>query len=696
MTMLTVRDGVESLKERFSGLASGTGPALAIFIIALSLRFLFLWDVGDSPYYETLVLDAQEYDYLADQLLKGDWRLDDIQTYVHGLLYPLVLALLKLCGLSFGTIQLFQASVGSLSCVFIYRIASHLFTRPVPFIAGLLAAGYWSFIFFNGELMATTQFIFLELWLAFALLRYDKAPSLRRILACGLLLGLLAATRANSLLLLPVIAWWIHSATLPGGKSKRTHWFAIGAMLALTLAPIAIRNQLASGGPLPFQGGWSFYMGTNPAADGTPYVRQGVQWQRHELLPLQAGIVGPPAKGAYYTAAGLRYIADQPVDYIHLLYRKFRLFWHAFEIPVSADMSYYQQHSSLSRVLLLNFGVLIPFALVGMLFGLRRQRQHVLIGGFVLTSLATGLLFTVCARYRLPAVPFLIMFGAHGIWQLMQLARERNLRAAGLFVLLLLFSFTLVHTGVDEQEVDHVRSDLLLGQVYQQTGKFGLAEGHYEAALQKNPDDSDVLSSLGTLYRVRGRYDEAESAFEKAIAVAPDHSRPRLDLASLLLLRRRLEEAGQELERVLEIDPRSVPQYEAHSAMGNLHLRSGAYSLAADSFERALEVRKGTHAYYELSHARGLLGQIEAQLRALEQAVEHDPGFAPALRNLGALYVQRGNYDGGERLLLQSLEYEPLSVAAHQNLGALYLRLGQQQEAELFLARAEELLRNTP
>ena len=696
MTMLTVRDGVESLKERFSGLASGTGPALAIFVIALCLRFLFLWDVGDSPYYETLILDAQEYTYLADQLLKGDWRLDDKQTYVHGLLYPLVLAFLKLCGLGFGAIQLFQAFVGALSCVLIYRIAAQLFQNPVPpLLAGLLAAWYWPFIFFNGELMATTQFIFLELWLAFALLRYGEGPSLRRILECALLLGLLAATRANSLLLLPIIAWWIHSTTLPGGKSKRTQWLAFGAMLTLTLAPIAIRNQLASGGPLPFQGGWSFYMGTNSAADGTPYVRQGVQWQRHELLPLQAGVVEPHAKGVYYTAAGLRYIADQPADYIHLLYRKFRLFWHAFEIPVSTDLRYYQQHSSLNRVLPLNFGVLIPIAIAGLPF-VGRRRPSYLIGGFVLTSLATGLLFTVCARYRLPAVPFLIIFAAHGIWRLVQLARERNLRAAGLFLLLLVVSFGVVHTGVDKRQVDHVRSDLLLGQVYHQTGKYGLAEHSYAAALRKNPDDSDILNSLGTLFHLQGRYEEAEVSLRTAIAVAPDHSRPRLDLAALLLSQGQLQEARQELDRVLEIDPRTVPQYEAHSAMGNLHLRSGAYGLAADSFERALEARKGTHAYYELSHARALLGQTEAQLRALEQAVEYDPGFAPALRNLGALYVQRGNYDDGERRLLQSLEYEPLSVAAHRNLGALYQRLGQQQEADLFFHRAEELLRNTP
>ena len=253
-----------------------------------------------------------------------------------------------------------------------------------------------------------------------------------------------------------------------------------------------------------------------------------------------------------------------------------------------------------------------------------------------------------------------------------------------------------MHSGIDEREVDHVRSELLLAQVYQRTGDHELAEGLYISGLEKNPDDSDILTGLGTLYRMLGRHDEATSAFEEAIVVAPDHSRPRLDLAALHLSRGRPQKAREQLERVLEIDPRPVPRYEAHLTLGNLHMQGGAWHLAASSFERALEARKGTHAYYELSHARARLGQSDAQLRALEQAIEYDPGFAPALRNLGALHVQRGNYDDGERLLLQSIQYEPASVAAHRNLAALYMRLGQQQKAQAFHARAAELLRQAP
>ena len=74
-------------------------------------------------------------------------------------------------------------------------------------------------------------------------------------------------------------------------------------------------------------------------------------------MPLQQGFDTPAAKGAFYTAEGLRFIYRDPLAYLHLLYRKFRLFWNAFEIPVSADLRYYETHFPLYRLFLFSFGL---------------------------------------------------------------------------------------------------------------------------------------------------------------------------------------------------------------------------------------------------------------------------------------------------------------------------------------------------
>ena len=131
---------------------------LAIFLLALVLRLFYLAAIRDAPYFHTLVIDSFEYDHLATQILQGNWLLDLAEgMYVHGPLYPYLLALLKGIGFGHWGILLFQAVLGALICVLIHRVASYLFPHPIPLIAGLLAAGYWPFVFYNGQLAHTSH-----------------------------------------------------------------------------------------------------------------------------------------------------------------------------------------------------------------------------------------------------------------------------------------------------------------------------------------------------------------------------------------------------------------------------------------------------------------------------------------------------------------------------------------------------------
>ena len=111
--------------------------------------------------------------------------------YVHGPLYPYLLALLKGIGFDHLGILLFQAVLGALICVLIHRVASYLFPHPIPLVAGLLAAGYWPFVFYNGQLLATTLVMLVGLGLAVLLLRYAPNLTYGSAIGAGILLGLL-------------------------------------------------------------------------------------------------------------------------------------------------------------------------------------------------------------------------------------------------------------------------------------------------------------------------------------------------------------------------------------------------------------------------------------------------------------------------------------------------------------------------
>ena len=662
--------------------------AIALFLLALILRLAYLVEIRDTLYFHTLILDAWEYDYLAQALLKGDGWLTTPRIYVHGPLYPVLLALLKLSGSGPMGTRLFQAVLGAFSCVLLYAIARRFFPAPTPLLAGLMAVGYWPFMLYNGELLATTLTILIELLLVIQLVRCADRPSYGSAAGAGVLLGLLIETRSNTLLLVPVALWWLY----PRIRTRLLMPFCLG--LCAILTPFLVHNYLVQGTPLPFQGAWSFYMGNNPAADGTPYARQGIDWQRLEILPYQADMAASPAdRGRFYLSEGLDFIVDQPLSYLHLLYRKFRLFWHTFEIPVSVDIRLYETHSHLSYLNVCGFGIIAPLALVGLVWNWNRWHQYGLLYGFGLSYLVSGLLFTVCARYRLPAVPFLMLFAAEALRQGALSLKGHQWRRSAALALALGAAFALGHTGIDPAQVDHLRSAWLQGQVHMRSQAYDRAEVAYLQALQDDADDADVYSSLGAVYEAQRRPRKAETAYRQALALASDHTRARLNLGNLLRGEQRLDEAKSLFLEALANDPRPAIQYEGHYYLGYLHLDQQDYLRAYGSFTTALEAEQRAEGFYALANACHYLGRQDEQIRHLRQTVVLDPESAAAHRNLGALYLQRGEYAPAEEALRRALHLEPDVAIAHYNLGVLYMHTGRRELARTLFETAERLRR---
>jgi tetratricopeptide (TPR) repeat protein len=660
---------------------------LVVFLFALLLRLVYVGEIRSSPYFENLVLDAYEYDRLATQLLSGDWLLETSGFYVHGPLYTYLLALLKACGLGSLGIRLFQALIGALSSSLIFSIAGHVFPRPVPHIAGFMAAAYWPFIFFGGELLATTLFVFLELLLILVLLRWG-AVSFYAVVGAALLTALLALTRGNALLLVPLVVWWLwHMAN---AKSRVRVILLFSLIYALCLTPYLARNYAVQGSLLPFQGSWSFYMGNNPNADGTPYARQGIVWQRLENLPLKEGLETPAQLGTFYRNAALGYMVQNPGAYVKLLYRKFRLFWHQYEIPVSADMRYAEQHSHLAAWTL-GFGLLVPLALVGLLSGIWAQKKSQLLVGFILVYLCTGLLFSVCARYRLPALPLLLVFAAGGLWRLWAAVRTPRLLTIGGWGVLLGAAFALVHSGIQRDEVDHLRSPWLLGHIYLQQRQYDRALETYRDGVRQFPGDADIYNGIAVTNEHLGRMDEAEVAYRRAVELAPDFAKAWLNLGKLYLKQKSLKKAQGAFIAALEQDLRPSIQYEANYNLGQCYMVKRIFPQARDAFVQALEHKQGHLAYYNLSAAYNQLGQTKEQLHSLEQAVRLDSSFAPAHRNLGVLYIQRKEYAAAEAALQQAILHDPASPIAYRHLAELYKRMGRADRARAAYEAAQRL-----
>jgi tetratricopeptide (TPR) repeat protein len=683
--MLTPRLGDPINDHRLTG--------VAIFGLAFGLRLVPLLHIHSLLHVGVLVLDAQEYDAMASRLLGGDWLLDLEQGYVHGILFPILLAALKWLGFGPVGTRVVQAAMGALCCWMIQRITRRCATPLAGVIAGVLAAGYWPFIVFGGELLATTLVLLLQLALANLLLSvptkgnnslsHGIAP--HQAVLAGVLVGLLIMTRANAALLLPLVAWWVWR--IRGGRRWRPSVELVVAML-VTLSPYLVRNQILQGSPMPFQGGWSFYQGSNPDADGTPYVRLGAEWQRLESLAIRAGATEPAARGAYYLERSFQFIGDNPEKWAVLLYRKLRLFWHEHEVPVSADLRTYEAHSRLWRVLPSGLGLLLPLALAGLLLGGGlKQADRRLLAGFVLVWLVSGLLFTVSARYRLPAAPFLIVFAGLGVTALVGVIRRREVRGCLVGAGGVVTGLIVAYTGVDTEAVDHLRSEWLLAHMHIRQGDYRAAEEALHAALARDPASADVHNSLGVVSEYLGRPHEAERAYREALKLEPGFARGWLNLGKLLLRGGRVASGSGAIRQALDLDPRRPVQYAGWFQLGQAGLSQRRYEQARQAFTRALEARETAEAWYGKSVASGGLG-LKDQLRCLEHAVELDPGLAPAQRNLGALYLQAGRYAVAEKALLAAAAADPTEGLTRLHLTNLYRVTGRPEAARKAAAEA--------
>ena len=467
-----------------------------------------------------------------------------------------------------------------------------------------------------------------------------------RWLLVGLLLGVLALLRENALLVVPFLlplAWsggrrgagaGLGHRTALAGRAGRAA--ALLAGVALALAPVALRNGLVGGDFLPTtsQGGVNFFIGNNPRADGTyrPIVpgKQIPELERREPARIAERALGRPLTPAgvsrYWLHRALAWARSHPGDFLRLTLRKLGLFWSWYEWPDAVDYYYLRGLSPVYRLPLLELGGVTLLAALGLGFlgggrGRRLAPALVFAGAWMVSTVA----FFLFARYRLPAVPALLLLAALPVAALAEAVsawrRERTaataphpaashaasseeeapdlgrtagrrrsrpadsaMRAAGL-ALAVAAAFAVPRLVAFEPRLDLVHYNL--GRLAEERGDPALAGRHYQAALAAAPDDFLAWLDLGNLAARRRDWAEALRCYQRAAALEPDSDDAQSNLGGIYLAFGDLASSSRHLERALALNPRSLQALQ-NSAL--LRLRLGDLAAARELNRRTLEI----------------------------------------------------------------------------------------------------------
>ena len=712
----------------------------AVLLAGALLRALYLVEIASHPEFSQPAVDASYHDYWANGIATGDWRLPEDETDPQirtrpffrppGYAYWLALVY-RLFGRGQYAPRLLQMAAGLMAALLAYLFARRPFGAAVGAAYAALMAFYWIFIYYEGELLGTSLEAFLSLLLLWLIARGREEPGLKRGFAAGIALGITALFRPNVFLFWPVAAAWLWrrgAVPVPERDAACRRLVLAGFLLgtALAVAPAAVRNYLVGGEfvPIAANAGMSLAVGNNPLADGTnhnlpyhgifgsPFDYPRAVRALERGLGLPAGTVGWAQASSLYGREAVRFILDRPLDFLKLTAKKAVLFWGPREVANIKEMDFVRMSSPVLRFIPLNFPAVLALALLGAAFFAREvcrrsaereeaRRVGILVLAFVGIYFLSMLPFVAAARYRVPAIPGILLFSALGICRVIALALDRRwvralAWAAAWGALFFICSrdptgyqpsaskwhydlaLALANEGKTEEAIKEYRAALAedpedfqsynnLGALFVSLGRYTESIREYEEALRLEPGQPEILSNLGVAWFQLGKTDEAMDFFARAIAIDPECVQAYNNRASALEQLGRGEEAIADYRRVAAIRPDSD---EAHYNLGLALGGKGAYVEAIAEYREANRIRSdNAYARNNLGNALAALGRTGEAMREFERALEINPRLASAHNNLANLLAQTGDWNGAIAHYERALTVNPAYADAHLNLG---------------------------
>ena len=565
----------------------------SVFVIALLLRLLFVYQWFRTPYGAVPLLDAASYDQWAKEIAGGQFL--RTTAFYQSPLYPYILAALyKTIGRDPTVIASLQALLGAATCVWIALITFECFGAGSALAAGLLAAFYRPMIFFTAPLMKETLSLFLLVGTLHFMLR--SLTTKRHFWLAGFFLGLTALTRGNVLILAPVYLGffiWHHRESF----KKPVAIFCLGA--AMAILPASVHNAVVSHDLvlLNYTGGYNFYVGNSPTATGSNVYPDSVSsdpaQEEADVTRIAESAeqrhLKPSEISGYWSSKGLAFIFKNPTAAATLLINKIILLSNNFEQPDNYDIGFFSSElSTLLKLPLVGFGVLFVFAALGFALNPTRLAKVQVILGLAYAVSIIG--FYVTDRYRLPIIVFLFPLAGAALANIRQV-RGRKLAVASVAVIasagltffpgavssaqLTAFNWGVLAGIESEQNHDHEAiADYAKALAISETGPDADAAikvstsferiGDLPAAarvliqfMNSHPTDSLAPYNLGRLRLSQSDPRAALPLFEKAQALGPWKPLPYLGLAASQLVLGNLVEAKLAVDSGLAVSPQS-------------------------------------------------------------------------------------------------------------------------------------------
>jgi tetratricopeptide (TPR) repeat protein len=598
----------------------------AVFFLRLIVlaRFtqsaLFLPSRGDMHFYNDWAL----------RILHGQWT-DHLAFYGLPLYAYLLAALYKAFGYSPFIPALLQACLEAGTAAIVVELSVTIFKKeanPEPrgscdeaaqwraAAVGVAAAAGWAFFepaqAYSVILMPAAWLVFVFWFVVWQVVKRQELPTAIVSALLGLLIGVTAMGIATiffivPLLLFAVLAKW----SIPAGQSiagrRLIAILAIAAGIAAGASPCWIHNYFVARDPvlLSAHGGINFWIGNNPVANGYPRFPPGLHAGQAAMLTDSISIAeeaaGKPLQrsqvSAYWSAQARSYIGQHFTAWLKLLLSKLRNFWNAFQYDDLSVIANLREQGVIFPGL--RFGLVAALGIAGMGFAVVRFPASRWVAAAILLHMCSVLFVFVTERYRLAAVPGLLIFAAFGLWQLFHDCATARYKRAFAYLLVLGLAATFVSLPQRDPSLWALEA-YNSGWQALESNDLTLAEQKLQLAYAYVPRNAETNFALGNLRLAQGERAQAASYYSETLQLEPAHSGALNNLAVMAIDAHDWATAERLLRDLLSHSSRNA---KAHFLLAKVALGEGDSILALHEINLALKIIPAQPAFLALKKA---------------------------------------------------------------------------------------------
>jgi tetratricopeptide (TPR) repeat protein len=256
-----------------------------------------------------------------------------------------------------------------------------------------------------------------------------------------------------------------------------------------------------------------------------------------------------------------------------------------------------------------------------------------------------------------------------------------------------LLGYALLAQGYAAEAIPHLdraHEQAALGIAQVETGQFAEAIQNLQAALQKRPNDPDLLYYLG---RASGLL--SKQSVDTLLAAYPDSARAHQSMAENYFVLRQMGEAEKQYERALTLRP-DTPNL--HLELGQVFAMTSRWPQAEEHFRAEAKLQPGNaEAAYRLGDTLLEQGKAHEARAELQRSDKLQPQMAETLYALGKAASLDGDDSNAEKAWTSLLSLEkvgPLAAQAHFGLATLYRKQGKTADAAEHMREFQRLQRS--